>query len=62
MIEPATTITNLSNALATIRQKIEATGYQIQITWMDEYGGEQSILLGNTDRLSVQGRDEQIYR
>lgn len=60
MIEHAT-ITNLSNALADIRQKIEAAGHQIQIRWVDEYGGEQSILLGDTDRLAIRGRDAQIY-
>ena len=50
--EPSTP-ENLLNNLAAIRQQIENAGYHVQATWMDEYGGEQSALLGNTDRLTV---------
>lgn len=57
VIEHIATLNALRGQLENIRREIEAAGYLIQATWMDEYGGEQSIKLGNTDRLTIVSKE-----
>lgn len=44
----------LDRELRELRRRIEAAGYLIRAVWMDEYGGNQSIVLNNTDALVVE--------
>jgi len=43
----------LQERVDAVREEAAAEGLAVVVTWMDEYGGHQSVTLGQTDRVSI---------
>jgi G:T-mismatch repair DNA endonuclease (very short patch repair protein) len=36
-----------------VRQFLKENGFDIQVTWLDEYGGKQSVIINEFDNLGA---------